>query len=271
MTKKLLIVSLLLPPVLLLSACLGGGTQPAVDTSSKAPEVAKSETSDGKAEATTTETANSTAATTGEVSETQQSNASKTSEVAKSETTAGGEKTCSENPITDPNISGEYNGECQDGLAEGSGVTKGKDRYDGQFHKGMMNGKGTYTWANGDRYDGNFVNDKKHGEGVFYDAKTNKLSVVEFRNNEKIGKATTPEVISRPSVSSTEKGLSSFRDNLRPGMMTMQGLVIEVKTPERIAKVQTEGSVVSSDGRVSFGLVEKWIPFEEIYPLREDF
>lgn len=62
-------------------------------------------------------------------------------------------------------ISGEYEGDCKKGLAEGYGSAKGKDTYVGNFKKGLPHGTGIYTWANGDVFDGEFEKGMKDGAG----------------------------------------------------------------------------------------------------------
>lgn len=37
----------------------------------------------------------------------------------------------------------------------------------GEFHLGMMSGKGKYTWASGIVYEGDFVNNEITGSGIF--------------------------------------------------------------------------------------------------------
>ena len=41
------------------------------------------------------------------------------------------------------------------------------DRYEGEFHNGLMHGWGSYYYKNGDRYEGEFANDLKRGRGTF--------------------------------------------------------------------------------------------------------
>jgi hypothetical protein len=60
--------------------------------------------------------------------------------------------------VTIADISGSYSGGCKKGLAHGKGIAQGKDRFEGQFIKGMPEGKGIYTWANGTYYDGQWKN-----------------------------------------------------------------------------------------------------------------
>jgi hypothetical protein len=62
-------------------------------------------------------------------------------------------------------IAGTYSGGCKNGLAHSKGKAQGIDRYEGQFTKGVPDGKGTYTWANGSVYNGQWVNGLKEGKG----------------------------------------------------------------------------------------------------------
>lgn len=62
-------------------------------------------------------------------------------------------------------ISGSYSGGCKNGLAQGKGIAEGVDRYEGQFYKGMPEGKGTYKWANGTYYEGQWKNGLREGRG----------------------------------------------------------------------------------------------------------
>jgi hypothetical protein len=64
-----------------------------------------------------------------------------------------------------PSISVSYTGECKKGLAHGHGIAQGTDRYEGDFFKGLPEGQGKYTWANGTYYDGQWKNGKRDGMG----------------------------------------------------------------------------------------------------------
>jgi len=104
------------------------------------------------------------------------------------------------NGVPGPKESITWNGDCQNGLAEGKGILQwfvngvaseryegdwrdGKqnghgvftdakgDHYDGEFLDDKMNGYGVFVWANGDRYEGDWRNAKQNGHGVFMDAK----------------------------------------------------------------------------------------------------
>ncbi len=64
-------------------------------------------------------------------------------------------------------IAGEYIGPCKKGLANGQGMSKGENKYDGEFKNGLPNGKGTIVYANGGRYVGQWKKGLRHGEGTY--------------------------------------------------------------------------------------------------------
>jgi len=63
-------------------------------------------------------------------------------------------------------IANNYEGKCKNGLAHGKGIATGVDTYEGQFSKGLPEGHGTYSWANGDTYVGDWEQGLRHGEGT---------------------------------------------------------------------------------------------------------
>jgi len=67
--------------------------------------------------------------------------------------------------VLNPAISGSYSGGCKKGLASGNGVAQGTDRYEGQFSRGLPDGKGTYRWASGVYYEGEWKKGLREGEG----------------------------------------------------------------------------------------------------------
>lgn len=68
--------------------------------------------------------------------------------------------------VLKPEIADQYSGKCKDGLAHGKGQASGQDTYTGQFRKGLPDGTGTYTWANGDTYTGEWSDGHRQGEGT---------------------------------------------------------------------------------------------------------
>lgn len=77
-----------------------------------------------------------------------------------------------------PEISGSYTGKCKKGLAHGEGLAEGKDTYEGRFLKGLPNGKGKYTWADGRVYEGLWEAGKKEGKGMMIDPTAGEDSVL---------------------------------------------------------------------------------------------
>ncbi len=69
--------------------------------------------------------------------------------------------------VADPELQGFYQGGCKNGLAHGYGYARGTAEYEGEFRKGLKDGKGVKTWAWGDRYEGGFLDDRRHGKGMY--------------------------------------------------------------------------------------------------------
>ena len=66
-----------------------------------------------------------------------------------------------------------FEGEYKKGLRDGKGVYNydGGEKYDGMFAQGIREGKGVFTWKDGLKWDGFFKNDDLDGEGTFSDGK----------------------------------------------------------------------------------------------------
>ena len=64
-----------------------------------------------------------------------------------------------------PDISGKYTGDCKDGLADGKGTAEGKDKYVGNFKKGLPNEHGIYVYSTGDVFEGDWKKGLRHGPG----------------------------------------------------------------------------------------------------------
>jgi hypothetical protein len=69
--------------------------------------------------------------------------------------------------VNNTDIDAYYKGETINGLADGFGIAKGRDLYEGYFRDGKLDGKGKYTWANKNVYNGEWKDDKKSGWGKF--------------------------------------------------------------------------------------------------------
>jgi hypothetical protein len=70
--------------------------------------------------------------------------------------------------VTDPDLSGTYQGECKNGLANGKGEAKGMHSYNGTFKAGLPDGKGTYYYSANVFYTGTFQDGIKEGNGELH-------------------------------------------------------------------------------------------------------
>lgn len=99
-------------------------------------------------------------------------------------------------------ISDEYNGKCQDGLANGKGTAVGEDTYKGLFKNGLPDGKGKYIYKNGNVYKGNWKNGHKNGKGKFYYSINGEKHTLKgyWQNDEYVGKS-NPDISYRVTAS----------------------------------------------------------------------
>lgn len=84
-----------------------------------------------------------------------------------------------QNPSADckvslPELAGQYNGDCKNGLAHGKGDAKGIHHYVGQFKNGLPNGQGTYYYNDSVYHVGAFLDGMREGKGVTYYTRTGK-------------------------------------------------------------------------------------------------
>jgi hypothetical protein len=120
--------------------------------------------------------------------------------------------------VLKPEISASYTGSCKQGLAEGLGKATGDDYYEGNFVKGLPDGKGTYVWKNGATYTGEWKKGLRNGNGTYSFLSVKKDSIlagkwkndiylgnpaveqytVDYRNN--IGRVSFIRVGDRPYV-----------------------------------------------------------------------
>ena len=91
-------------------------------------------------------------------------------------------------------ISGTYDGDCKNGLANGTGTATGTDRYEGQFSKGLPNGKGTYKWTGGPVYSGEWSKGLRNGKGemVYPTSRGDSTVTGYWRDGNYIGKENVP-------------------------------------------------------------------------------
>lgn len=73
--------------------------------------------------------------------------------------------------VVDPDIAGNFSGECVDNYAEGYGVARARDEYRGEFKKGEAHGKGQYSHGPQSRWPtevfrGSYFRGAKNGFGV---------------------------------------------------------------------------------------------------------
>lgn len=69
--------------------------------------------------------------------------------------------------VLKPEISGKYKGECRKNLANGFGTAIGVDVYEGNFRKGLPDGKGVYMWSTGEYYRGDWKKGMRNGIGYY--------------------------------------------------------------------------------------------------------
>lgn len=65
-------------------------------------------------------------------------------------------------------LKGTYTGGCKNGKADGEGVAKGIDSYEGTFKNGLPEGIGMYIWKNGDLFYGSWKKGLKEGKGELH-------------------------------------------------------------------------------------------------------
>ena len=106
-----------------------------------------------------------------------------------------------------PSIAGAYSGDCKKGLASGKGIAQGIDHYDGQFIKGLPQGNGIYTWANGSYYQGQWAKGRKEGIGKMVYRTSDRDSVVTgYWNNDRF----TGKIVYSPYSITRNRGVVRF-------------------------------------------------------------
>lgn len=115
-------------------------------------------------------------------------------------------------------VSGEYEGGCKKGKADGKGIAKGTDSYEGEFKKGLPDGQGIYIWQDGNAYVGEFKKGKKNGAGKMTYKSEGNDRVLEgyWSNDEYIGTEKTPYKVlfKSPEIISTRFSRSEGKDEI---------------------------------------------------------
>ena len=79
--------------------------------------------------------------------------------------------------VVPDSLKGNYEGQCNNGKANGKGKAVGVDIYEGEFKNGLPDGQGKYIWKNGDYYNGGWKKGMKEGKGEMHHKITYKDSV----------------------------------------------------------------------------------------------
>ncbi len=161
-------------------------------------------------------------------------------------------------------ISGEYLGDCKNGLAHGKGLAKGQNTYEGEFKKGLPNGKGTIIYSDGGKYMGEWKDGARQGEGI-YTTKINGADVVSdgiWKNDAYVGKKPVKqfEVIKQISVS---------RYTIRKVSDETNRVTIKVRSNGQALKNTFDNVIVNSGNRTN---TDGYVMFENInmYPFSCD-
>lgn len=140
-----------------------------------------------------------------------------------------------------PALSGSYTGKCKAGLANGKGIAIGTDKYEGQFYKGLPQGKGVYTWSNGSSYDGQWIEGKRDGKGKMVYHRTDGDSTVSgfWKHDEYVG-----EKLILPY--SVKRNLGVVRYNFRKVDDTDNNLILKFFIGGRVNS-DIEGLSIATD------------------------
>lgn len=94
-------------------------------------------------------------------------------------------------------LSGQYEGECKKGVANGKGKATGEDSYSGDFKNGLPDGEGKYQWKNGDWYEGHFEKGLRAGQGTMHYADKPAYDTLDgfWKKDKYIGKYERPYLV----------------------------------------------------------------------------
>jgi hypothetical protein len=155
-------------------------------------------------------------------------------------------------------LSGSYSGDCKNGLANGYGIAKGTDTYEGQFKKGKPDGKGKYTWSNGNYYDGDWKDGKKAGKGSMVSKDTTLTGI--WKSDKYIGEENIPPYkiirsinISRPSFKKSAEPMNEIRFRIMKAG-------IDNRSIENLSIVSSSGSTYNTGYTGGYGLRNVYFP-----------
>ena len=109
-----------------------------------------------------------------------------------------------------------YKGDVVDGVLNGTGtyIWADGDRYEGEFANDLPNGEGRYLWSDGRRYTGEFSDGKRQGRGLLIWGNGDRYEG-EFRANQIHGEGTL-------AWANGDRYEGGFQSNQRSGMGLMQ-------------------------------------------------
>jgi hypothetical protein len=162
--------------------------------------------------------------------------------------------------VTIAEINESYSGDCKNGLAHGKGIARGIDYYEGQFIKGMPDGKGTYRWASGIYYEGQWKQGMKEGIGkmVYKDSVTTGYWKADNYFGEKYippYSITRSRSVARSSISKTIGTLNEVRIRILQG-----GTVI--KFIENFSMYSSSGTEYNTGDFNGFGIQNTLFPLD---------
>lgn len=142
-------------------------------------------------------------------------------------------------------IIGEYKGGCKKGLANGHGVAKGENMYEGKFKSGLPHGVGTMVYSDGKIYIGSWKKGMKNGEGkltFIYDGHDSIQNGV-WKNDKYKGikKKKSYKIITSQSV--PRYNIRKISDNTNRVTIRVKNNGSSFKTPENISG--SSGNILS--------------------------
>ena len=133
-----------------------------------------------------------------------------------------------------PDISGSYTGKCKKGLAHGKGLAEGTDTYEGRFSKGLPDGDGKYTWADGRTYKGSWSKGIRKGQGTMIYPKAGEDSIVAgiWNDDDYYGPVPLPPykiIRSRSVVRSSIRKINEMGSGVRLGIFLGGSYNVEIE------------------------------------------